>query len=85
MILYAGEIWSLTKLLEKRLDGTYTKLLRYCLNIKWQDKIPNSVVYENIPSVSSRLKIRRITFGGHCCRSRFSAPEPAMNFIFMKV
>ena len=69
------------KLLEKILDGTYTKLLRYCLNIKWQDKIPNSVVYENIPSVSSRLKFRRMTFAGHCFRSRFSAPQPAMNFI----
>ena len=29
VLLYAGETWSLTKLMEKQLDGTYTKLLRY--------------------------------------------------------
>ena len=47
--------------------------------MKWQDKIPNSVVY-----VTSRLKIRGMTFAGNCFRSRFSAPQPIMNLILWR-
>ena len=84
VLLYAGETWSLTKLMEKQLDGTYTKLLRYCLNIKWQDKIPNYILYQNIPPVSIRLKARRMSFAGHCFRSRYTAPQPSMDFILWR-
>jgi hypothetical protein len=84
VLLYAGETWSLTKLMEKQLDGTYTKLLRYCLNIKWQDKIPNYILYQNIPPVSLRLKARRMSFAGHCFRSRYTAPQPSMDFILWR-
>ncbi len=35
VLLYGSETWPMTKILNKRLDGCYTKLLRYIFNIKW--------------------------------------------------
>ena len=34
VLLYGAEAWTLTETLEKRLDGCYTRLLRYALNIR---------------------------------------------------
>jgi len=45
VLLYGCETWSLTKGLNKRLDGTYTKLLRYITNISWKEKIKNEILY----------------------------------------
>ena len=39
VLLYGAETWSLTATLDKRLDGCYTKLLRYALGYRWDDKI----------------------------------------------
>jgi hypothetical protein len=39
-----------------RIDGAYTRLLRYALKISWKDKVTNIVVYKDIVPVSSRLR-----------------------------
>ena len=35
VLLYGSNTWTLTKRLESRLDGTYTRMLRAILNISW--------------------------------------------------
>ena len=52
VLLYGAEAWTLTKGLERALDGTYTRLLRYALGIRWQDRKTNAQVYQNIQPVS---------------------------------
>jgi sorting nexin-29 len=84
VLLYAAETWTLTKTLEKRLDGAYTRLLRYALNISWKDKITNTVVYKGVSPVSTRLRERRLTFAGHCFRAGQSAPQPIMDLILWR-
>ena len=84
-ILYNATTWTMTESLRKSLDGTYTKLLRYALHIKWQDRIRKTDLYQNLPKVSTRLQQRRLTFAGHCWRSQESAIRPFSDLIFWSV
>ena len=57
-----------------RLDECYTKLLRYILNIKYnpnaEHQISNAEVYKNdVRPVSQVLRVRHLSFVGHCMRS----------------
>ena len=70
VLLYNATTWTMTKTLEKSLDGTYTKLLRYALNISWKDRIRNTEVYKNMRKISIILRERRLIFAGHCWRAK---------------
>jgi hypothetical protein len=70
ILLYSCETWSLTKTLEKKIDGARNRMLRYALNISWKDHIPNSVVLEGIVPISDVIRERRVRFAGHCLRAK---------------
>ena len=70
VLLYGAEAWTLTETLEKRLDGCYTRLLRYALNIKWPKKIRNKELYAGLQPISKVIKSRRLVFAGHCHRAK---------------
>jgi hypothetical protein len=74
ILLYGSETWTLTKQMTLRLDGCYTKLLRYILNIKYnpdaEHQVSNAEVYkDDVRPVSQVLRERRLRFVGHCMRS----------------
>ena len=79
MYLYGAESWTLTKTLERRLDGCYTRLLRHALNISWQQKVRNVVLYKDLPAISTVIKERRLRFAGHCHRA---TTEPIHSVLF---
>ena len=58
------------KVSEKKLDGTYIRLLRAALNVRWQSHATNKVLYENLPKISTVAKERRLRFSGHCWRNK---------------
>ena len=66
--MYGSETWTLTKELTKRLDGTYTRMLRCALNISWKSHTTNEVLYSNIPKLSEAIAARRLRLAGHCVR-----------------
>ena len=68
VLLYGSETWTLTKAQEKRLDGTYTKMLRMVLGVSWRDKVSNAVLYNGLPKLSDKIKSRRLKLAGHCVR-----------------
>ena len=68
ILLYGSEIWTVTKAMEKKLDGCYTKILRMVFNVSWQDKLTNKEFYGNLPPVSSKVGFRRLKLAGHCVR-----------------
>ena len=68
VLLYNSETWTLTKQLEKGIDGTYTRMLRTALNIKWQQHMTNEELYGNLPKVSKKIQERRLRLSGHCIR-----------------
>jgi len=75
--LYGAESWSLTKQLERRLYGCYTKLLRKALDISWRDKGRNEDLYQGLERVSVILKRRRMKLYGHLHRMADYNPQPA--------
>ena len=85
VLLYNATTWTMTEGLEKSLDGAYTKLLRYALGIRWQDRVKNEDLYGTLPKISIRLRERRLTFAGHCWRSPQSAPQPVSDLLFWSV
>ena len=68
ILLYGSETWSLTVAEEKRLDGTYTRMLRKVLNISWKDKITNRELYGEAEKLSSIIQRRRLQLAGHVYR-----------------
>jgi hypothetical protein len=68
-LLYNAVTWTLTDTLSREIDGCYTKLLRYALNCKWSDYVPNSTLYNGLEFVSIRLLEKQLVFAGHCIPS----------------
>ena len=66
--MYGAESWTLTKTLEKRLDGVYTRMLRTALDIPWKRHVTNKELYGDLPKLSTTLKERRLRFIGNVWR-----------------
>jgi len=56
ILLYVAETWTMTKELNKELDGTYIRLLRHTLNINWRQHIMNEELYADLPCISETIK-----------------------------
>jgi len=52
MLLVSDVLMTMTKELNKELDGTYTGLLRQTLNINWRQHITNEELYADLPRIS---------------------------------
>ena len=62
--------WTLTKRLEKKLDGNYTRMLRAILNKSWQQHPTKRQLYGRLPPVTKTIQARRSRHAGHCWRSK---------------
>ena len=65
ILLYGCTTWTLTKQLEKKLDGNYTRMLRAILNKSWRRQL-----YGHLPPITKTIQVRRTRHAGHCWRSR---------------
>ena len=70
ILLYGCTTWTLTKRLEKMLDGNYTRMLRAILNKSWQQHPTRHQLYGHLPPITKTIQARRIRHAGHCWRSR---------------
>ena len=70
ILLYGSDTWTLSKKLERRLDGTYTRLLMRAQNLSWKRHPSISDIYGNLPRVSALVRSRRVQFAGHCYRTK---------------
>ena len=68
VLLYGCAAWTVTKTLEKRINGCYTRMLRMALGISWKQKITNEQLYQELPPVISKVTERRLKLAGHCIR-----------------
>ena len=64
VLLYGSVTWSLTKELENKLDGTFTRMIRAILHKSWRDHPSDAEVYSNIPLISHLICERRIRCAG---------------------
>ena len=70
ILLYGCTTWTLTKRLEKKLDGNYTRMLRAILNKSWRQHPTRHQLYGHLPPIMKTIQIRRTRYAGHCWRSR---------------
>ena len=70
VLLYGCTAWTLTKRLEKKLDGNYTRMLRAILNKSWQQHLTRRQLYGHLPPVTKTIQARRNRHAGHCWRSQ---------------
>ena len=70
ILLYGCTTWTLTKQMEEKLDGNYTRMLREVLNkFCWQHPTKQPL-YAHLPHITKTIKIRQTRHVGHCLRSR---------------
>ena len=70
ILLYGCTTWTLTKRLEKKLDGNYTRMLRAILNKSWVQHPTRRQLYGHLPPITKTIQARRTRHAGHCWRSR---------------
>ena len=70
ILLYGCTTWTLTKWLEKKLDGNYTRMLRAILNKSWRQHPTRHRLYGHLPPITKTIQVRRTRHAGHCWRNR---------------
>ena len=70
ILLYGCTTWTLTKWLEKKLDGNYTRMLWAILNKSWQQHPTSHQLYGHLPPITKTLQVRQTRHAGHSWRSR---------------
>ena len=70
ILLYGCTTLTLTKRLEKKLDGNYTRMLRAILNRSWQQHSTRYQLYGHLPPITKTIQARRTRHTGHYWRSK---------------
>ena len=70
ILLYGCTTWTLTKQLEKKLAGNYTRMLRAILNKSCRQHPTRHQLYGHLPPITKTIQVRRTRHAGHCWRSR---------------
>ena len=75
ILLYGCTTWTLTKRMEKKLDGNYTRMLRATLNKSWQQHPTRQQLYGYLPPITKTIRVRRTRHAGHCWRCTLMDPH----------
>ena len=59
ILLYECTTWTLTKRLEKKLDGNYTRMLRAILNKSWWQHPTRHQLYGHLLPITKTIQVRR--------------------------
>ena len=70
ILLYGCTTWTLTKRLEKKLDGNNTRMLRAILNKSLRQHPIRHKLHGHLPPITKTIQVRRTRHAGHCWRSR---------------
>ena len=66
ILLYGCTTWMLTKRMEKKLSGNYTRMLRAILNKSWRQHPTKQQLYSHLPPIIKTIKVRQTRLVGHC-------------------
>ena len=70
ILLYGCTTWTLTKRLEKKLDGNCSRMLRAILNKSWRQHLTRHQLYGHLPPITKTIQVRRTRHAGHGWKSR---------------
>ena len=57
-LVYGSVTWTLTTSLEKKINRTYTRMLRAVTNKSWRDHLTNEQLYGDIPKISKSIRMQ---------------------------
>ena len=78
IIMYGSDTWTVTRELEEKLDGCYTKLMRKRFNVHWSQHMTDTELYGKEPKLSTKIQQHRLRLAGHSYRS---TKEPVSQLI----
>ena len=64
ILLYGCTTWTLTKRLEKKLDGNYTRMLQAILNKSWRQHPTRHQLYGHLSPIMKTIQVRRTRHAG---------------------
>ena len=70
ILLYGCTTWTLTKWMDKKLDGNNTRMLWAILNKSRRQHLAKHQLYSHLLPIMKTIKVRRTRHAGHCWRSR---------------
>ena len=70
ILQYECTTWTLTKRLQKKLYGNYTRMLRVILNKSWRQHPTRHQLYGHLPPIRKTIQARRTKHAGYCWRSK---------------
>ena len=70
ILLYGYTTWTLTKQMEKKLDGNYTRMLWAILNKSSRQHPTRHQLCGHLPPITKTIQVRQTRHAGHCWRSR---------------
>ena len=70
ILLYGCTTWTLTKRIEKKLDGNYTRMLQTILNKSWRQHPSKQPLYGYLPPITKSILVWQTGHAGHCWRRR---------------
>ena len=79
ILLYGCTTWTLTKRLEKKLDGDYTIMLRVILNNPGGNTPQSTNYTATNPPITKTIQVRRTRHTGHCWRSK----DELINYVLL--
>ena len=78
ILLYGCTTWTLTKWLEKKLDGNYTRMLRAILNKSWRQHPTRHQLYSHVPPIMKTIQVRQTRHAGTNSLKMYSYGPPHM-------
>ena len=71
ILLYGCTTRTLTKRMEKKLNGNNTRMQRVKWNKSWRQDPTNQQLYSHLPPIAKTIQIRRTRHAGLCWRSKY--------------
>ena len=70
ILLYGCTTYTLTKRMEKKINGNYSRMLRAILNKFWRQHPTKQQLYSHLSPITKTIRVRRIRHAGHCWGSK---------------
>ena len=62
VLTYSSQAWTLTKSLENKLNGAYTRILCAALIVHWSQRVINKKLYKDLPKITEIIRYRWLKF-----------------------
>ena len=70
ILLCGCTTWTITKRMEKKIDGNYTRILPAIMSNSWRWHPTKQLLYGYLPPIMKNIQVRRARHVGHCWRSK---------------